>query len=171
MAGMWKKIGDACIAGSFAVLAAPVVIGALGFTAGGVLSGSCAAGVQAMIGNVAAGSLFATLQSAGVLGLSTAAMTALFTTTAGLTLLVGHLASRVPEIKDLNPDQQKAVGEAVRRIFEHNRDMLLCGPVEQLTSNPVFQDECRKLLNCGVPDGTLLKAALCFRGNLVSGDS
>ena len=43
----------------------------IGFTSGGVTAGSLAAGIQSMIGNVAAGSLFAQLQSIGALGLGT----------------------------------------------------------------------------------------------------
>lgn len=41
------------------------VLAAAGFGAGGVAAGSAAAAVQATIGNVAAGSLFAACQSAG----------------------------------------------------------------------------------------------------------
>jgi hypothetical protein len=44
------------------------LLGALGFGPGGVLGGSLAAGAQAGIGNVAAGSTFAFLQSAGAGG-------------------------------------------------------------------------------------------------------
>lgn len=40
----------------------------IGFSTGGVVAGSIAAGVQAGIGNVAAGSTFAALQSVGALG-------------------------------------------------------------------------------------------------------
>jgi hypothetical protein len=43
----------------------PVILNGVGFTAGGVAAGSWAAGVQASIGNVAAGSLFAAAQSIG----------------------------------------------------------------------------------------------------------
>ncbi|KAL1794495.1 hypothetical protein ACET3X_007916 [Alternaria dauci] len=46
----------------------PAFLGVIGFTAGGVAAGSIAAGIQAGIGNVAAGSLFATLTSAGMAG-------------------------------------------------------------------------------------------------------
>jgi len=53
-----------------ALVAAPLIIGAVGFSASGVVAGSLAAGAQASIGNVVAGSAFALLQSAGVLGLA-----------------------------------------------------------------------------------------------------
>ncbi|KAJ0419474.1 hypothetical protein BJY00DRAFT_164539 [Aspergillus carlsbadensis] len=49
------------------IVAAPVLAIA-GFGAGGVQAGSIAAAVQGTIGNVAAGSAFATLQSAGAAG-------------------------------------------------------------------------------------------------------
>lgn len=53
-----------------AVAGAPIVLGLLGFSSAGVVAGSIAAGVQSMIGNVAAGSIFAALQSAGAVGLA-----------------------------------------------------------------------------------------------------
>lgn len=48
----------------------------LGFGEGGVVAGSLAAGTQAGIGNVAAGSTFATLQSMGAAGIGTKALVA-----------------------------------------------------------------------------------------------
>ncbi|KAH8980745.1 hypothetical protein EDB86DRAFT_2978725 [Lactarius hatsudake] len=52
------------LAGLFLLpLAAKIVLGLIGFSAIGPVAGSIAAGSQAAIGNVAAGSLFATLQS------------------------------------------------------------------------------------------------------------
>merc|ERR1711971_1328196 len=66
-------IGGAAIA----VSAAPIALGAVGFSSGGVVACSIAAGTQAGIGNVVAGSTFAVLQSAGAAGLgvgSTAAI-------------------------------------------------------------------------------------------------
>ena len=41
---------------------------AAGFTSSGIAAGSIAAGIQSVIGNVAAGSTFATLQSLGATG-------------------------------------------------------------------------------------------------------
>ncbi|KAG6237264.1 hypothetical protein E4U25_002868 [Claviceps purpurea] len=52
-------------------LAVAPVLGGLGFGALGPVAGSAAAGIQSGIGNVAAGSLFATLQSAGMGGAGT----------------------------------------------------------------------------------------------------
>lgn len=66
--------------GCFAL--APVALGAIGFSAAGVVGGSIAAGVQSSIGSVAAGSLFATLQSVGAAGFAAS-------TVAGTTVAVG----------------------------------------------------------------------------------
>ncbi|KAL1759287.1 hypothetical protein FB107DRAFT_205215 [Schizophyllum commune] len=48
--------------------AAPLILGAVGFTPAGVAAGSIAAGIQAGIGNVAAGSLFAGAQTVAATG-------------------------------------------------------------------------------------------------------
>ncbi|XP_037359893.1 interferon alpha-inducible protein 27-like protein 2A isoform X3 [Talpa occidentalis] len=63
------------IGGVAAVVAAPVVLGAVGFTGAGIAAGSVAAKMMSAAaiangGGVAAGSLVATLQSAGAAGLS-----------------------------------------------------------------------------------------------------
>ncbi|XP_037037710.1 uncharacterized protein LOC119075378 isoform X1 [Bradysia coprophila] len=61
-------------ASALAVVAAPVAIAAAGFGSAGVVAGSIAASWQATMGGyVAASSIFATLQSVGAIGLSTAA--------------------------------------------------------------------------------------------------
>ena len=54
--------------------AAPVVLSAVGFGAGGVVGGSIAAGIQSTVygGSVGAGSLFALAQSAGAAGIGAA---------------------------------------------------------------------------------------------------
>ena len=77
-------VGGAAIVGTVAIAAPYVVLPAFGFGGGGVVAGTVAAGWQATIGNVAAGSLFATLQSAGAAGLSW-----------GTTAAVGATASAV----------------------------------------------------------------------------
>ncbi|KAK3935436.1 hypothetical protein QBC46DRAFT_413049 [Diplogelasinospora grovesii] len=64
------------VAGGLTIVAAPMlvvapVLGAFGFSSGGVVAGSIAAGIQSAIGNVAAGSGFATLTSAGMGGYGT----------------------------------------------------------------------------------------------------
>jgi hypothetical protein len=53
---------------SGAVATTGVVATGLGFTSTGIAAASTAAGIQTTIGNVAAGSLFATLQSLGATG-------------------------------------------------------------------------------------------------------
>lgn len=90
-------IGAAAVGGvTIATVAAvPLVLGAVGFGAGGVVAGSMAAAIQAGIGNVAAGSLFAVAQSVGAAGL--AASTVVGTVGGGAVLgaaggVVAHLA-------------------------------------------------------------------------------
>ena len=61
-------VGIALAAGTAAPLMATAALGAAGFTAAGVVGGSLAAGWQATIGNVVAGSVFSALHSAGAAG-------------------------------------------------------------------------------------------------------
>ncbi|EDL81779.1 putative ISG12(b) protein [Rattus norvegicus] len=73
---MWGEMLGAAIGGVVAVAAAPVVLSAVGFTGSGIAAASIAAKMMSAAavangGGVAAGSLVATLQSIGVLGLST----------------------------------------------------------------------------------------------------
>lgn len=63
-------LGVAAVAGG-AVLLGPAALALVGFGSSGVAVGSIAAGVQAGIGNVAAGSAFAALQSIGAAGVAT----------------------------------------------------------------------------------------------------
>eukprot|EP01083_Nonionella_stella_P269401 911483_1 len=61
----------AMVGGSvIAVALIPVILVKLGFTVAGVVAGSLAAWIQSIIGNVASGTLYAAMQSAGVLGAS-----------------------------------------------------------------------------------------------------
>ncbi|XP_078093297.1 interferon alpha-inducible protein 27-like protein 1 [Mustelus asterias] len=73
--------GAAAVTAVGAVIAAPVVLGAVGFTSAGIAAGSFAASMMSTAaiangGGVAAGSLVAVLQSAGVIGLSVGAKAA-----------------------------------------------------------------------------------------------
>ena len=74
-------------AGTAAVVAAPLVLGAVGFTAGGVAAGSIAAFIQSTVygGSVASGSAFALAQSAGATGIGVAGNVAIGGITAGIT--------------------------------------------------------------------------------------
>jgi len=67
--------GAAAVVGGTAgaAVALPWILGSLGFTQTGVVAGSIAAGIQATMGNIAAGSLFAWCQSAAVVGVGGAA--------------------------------------------------------------------------------------------------
>ncbi|KIM19840.1 hypothetical protein M408DRAFT_334245 [Serendipita vermifera MAFF 305830] len=63
--------------------ATPAAIAMVGFTTAGVAAGSMAAGIQAGIGNVAAGSVFAFMQSLGTAPLANAAVGAVAGATGG----------------------------------------------------------------------------------------
>ena len=68
--------------GTGAILTVPTL---LGFGATGVVAGSAAAAIQAAIGNVAAGSTFATMTSLGMTGvLSTLSFTGVGSIAAGI---------------------------------------------------------------------------------------
>ena len=84
----WTDYALGIAGGTLAVVAAPVVLGAAGFTGAGVAAGSLAAGVQSAAygGAVASGSVFAGLQSAGAAGLGAKATIAVFSTAAGGTV-------------------------------------------------------------------------------------
>ena len=68
----WLTIAGAVVGGgtvlTLTAVAAPVVLPVIGFSTSGIVAGSAAAAAQSVIGNVAAGSLFATLQSVGAVG-------------------------------------------------------------------------------------------------------
>lgn len=76
-------IGVAAATGAGLFVAAPAVLAAAGFTGAGIAAGSIAAGLQAGIGNVVAGSAFAALQSAGVTGVVSATTGAAASVAAG----------------------------------------------------------------------------------------
>lgn len=94
----WKKTAVCAAAGTVAgvgVAAAipTVILPAIGFGAAGVVGGSAAALAQSAIGNIAAGSVFASLQSAGAVGAVSWVTTGV---TTGLGTTVGAAASAVP---------------------------------------------------------------------------
>ena len=69
-----------------AIIAAPLVLSAAGFTAGSVAGGSAAAFIQSVFygGSVASGSAFALVQSAGTAGIGAAGNAAIGGITAGI---------------------------------------------------------------------------------------
>ena len=92
----WKKIALGAVVGTAigvgAVAAAPVVLSAAGFSAGGIVGGSMAATAQAAIGNVGAGTVFATLQSIGASGGLSATAAGATTATTATTAATGVAA-------------------------------------------------------------------------------
>jgi len=59
---LFLVVGASLLGGALAPIAAPAALGLIGFSSTGVVYGSAAAAIQSSIGNVAAGSLFATAQ-------------------------------------------------------------------------------------------------------------
>ena len=97
---LWKKIGlGAAITGGVIAGVALLPI-TLGFGTAGIVGGSIAAGIQAAIGNVAAGSLFAVCTSLGMTGVfaSTAAV--------GAILGAGGLAAYIKDSFDAKKDAE-----------------------------------------------------------------
>lgn len=83
----WKGYtAAAVVGGTAAVVAAPFVLTAAGFTSAGVAAGSIAAGIQSAVygGTIASTSMFAGLQSAGAAGLGASAASAVFAGGAGI---------------------------------------------------------------------------------------
>lgn len=95
------------VVGGGAVLAAPLVLSAAGFTAGGVAAGSAAAFAQSIIGNVAAGSWFALCQSAGAAGIS-AASSAIIGTVGGAVGSTAVAAAGLSGKKEEEPDSSES---------------------------------------------------------------
>ena len=94
----WKKLGiGAAITGGVIAGVAMLPI-SLGFGTAGIIGGSVAAGIQAAIGNVAAGSIFAVCTSLGMTGFfaSTAAVGAIL----GVGGLTAYLKSNFSPEKD-----------------------------------------------------------------------
>jgi len=96
----WKKVGisagiGAGVTAGAAVIAAPIAIAAVGFGSAGVVGGSMAAAWQATIGNVALGSFFAGLQSAGAAGMGVAATGATAATGAAAGAGIGGAFSKL----------------------------------------------------------------------------
>jgi len=60
--------GGGAVGAASAVALTSAALGSIGFTASGVAAGSVAAAIQSIIGNVAAGSMFAAAQTAGATG-------------------------------------------------------------------------------------------------------
>lgn len=84
-------------------IATPAVVALFGFTTGGVAAGSAAAAIHAGIGNVAAGSGFALMQSLGTVPLTSVAIGAITGAVGGGTIAVarGDVARAFDEIRPI----------------------------------------------------------------------
>ena len=87
--------GTAVVGGVTAVVAAPVVVSAIGFGAGGILAGSWAASMMSTLAPVGAGGLVATLQSVGAAGLGFTGSAVLSTIGGGVGAGVGTVVDRL----------------------------------------------------------------------------
>ncbi|KAF2639371.1 hypothetical protein P280DRAFT_470741 [Massarina eburnea CBS 473.64] len=87
-----------------AVASVPALLAAFGFTAEGIAAGSIAAGIQSSIGNVAAGSIFATLMSAGQAGAGLGAIQGIVGAITGLTAA----GVNIPGFIDVTNEDPKA---------------------------------------------------------------
>ena len=65
------------VGGATAVVAAPFIVAGIGFTAGGIASGSIAAFLMSVLAPTVTGGIVATLQSVGAAGFSAAGVAAL----------------------------------------------------------------------------------------------
>ncbi|KAI5900242.1 uncharacterized protein SCHCODRAFT_01168136 [Schizophyllum commune H4-8] len=65
---VWIAIGGGALTAILMPILGPAMLGVIGFGSAGIVAGSLAALIQASIGNVAAGSVFAALQAAGATG-------------------------------------------------------------------------------------------------------
>ena len=90
------------------VCATPAILAAAGFSAIGPVAGSAAAAWQASIGSVAAGSLFAFLQSAAMGGAALGVITGVGVVGGGLAVALGVASSKKSELG-------KGVGEVVHK--------------------------------------------------------
>ncbi|KAF1962777.1 hypothetical protein CC80DRAFT_487252 [Byssothecium circinans] len=99
------------VAVTVTVATVPAVLGALGFTGEGVAAGSIAAGIQSSIGDVAAGSLFATLMSAGQAGAGLGAVQGVVGGVAGVAAAAANapgLIGIAGEEREKKEDEKKA---------------------------------------------------------------
>ncbi|PFX17698.1 interferon alpha-inducible protein 27-like protein 1 [Stylophora pistillata] len=96
------------IGGVAAMIAAPFLLPAAGFTTAGVAAGSVAAGIQSAVygGTVTAGSVFATLQSAGAAGLGVTTSAAVGSFGAGLATYVKNKLAPCEQESKCSSDQE-----------------------------------------------------------------
>ncbi len=85
------------VGGATFVIAAPLIVAGLGFTAVGITAGSTAASMMSVLAPTAAGGIVATLQSVGAVGFSAAGVAALAGTggTVGAAATAGGVAGGV----------------------------------------------------------------------------
>ncbi|KAF1978145.1 hypothetical protein BU23DRAFT_525848 [Bimuria novae-zelandiae CBS 107.79] len=100
-------IVSSVFAAPVAIAVTPLVLGAVGFTSGGVAAGFFAAAAHAGIGNVAAGSAFAVLQSAGAGGAGLAVVNSIVGTCATSRAVGATTPALVKEAKKGNGNDEE----------------------------------------------------------------
>ena len=110
MSNFWKKVGiGAAVAGGVIAGVALIPI-TLGFGGAGIVAGSVAAGIQSVIGNVAAGSVFAVCTSLG--------MTGVFASSAAVGAILGGAGGLAAYLnKEFNPENDARL---IRATIENN---------------------------------------------------
>lgn len=96
-------IGKALIIGGAVVALPCLALTIAGFGAAGIVGGSIAAATQSAIGNVAAGSLFATLQSVGATGLLVNGAAA-----GGVAAAAGAITATIQNIHNRNQNKKES---------------------------------------------------------------
>ena len=144
---IWKKIGIGTAVVGGVIGGVALIPITLGFGGAGIVAGSVAAGIQAAIGNVAAGSAFAICTSLGMTGVfaSSAAVGAILGGAGGLT---AYLAGKFDPIKDSklikatieNRDNPDIIIKLLERRFPQQREQTR-EKYEELNPGRNFDDD------------------------------
>ncbi|CAG7853830.1 SubName: Full=Uncharacterized protein {ECO:0000313/EMBL:CCA67740.1} [Serendipita indica DSM 11827] len=102
-------------------IALPVAVLIVGFSTGGVVAGSMAAGIQSGIGNVAAGSTFAAMQSIGTTPLTSVLYGGII---GGAVVGGGVGAAKLTKHPEVIRDIGRHIAAGARVVGEHIKDFL-----------------------------------------------
>ena len=112
----WKKIGKVALITGSVITGIALIPIAIGFGTAGIVGGSIAAAIQSIIGNVAAGSLFAVCTSLG--------MTGVFASTATVGAILGAGGLTVYINSKFSPEKDaKLLYETIKN--EDNPDIII----------------------------------------------
>ena len=111
--------------GTLAVAAAPLALAAAGFGSAGVAAGSAAAAWQASIGNVAAGSFFASLQSAGAVGIAASTSAGVGAAGAAVGAGLGAAAEKIFGKKPGPGEDEKPADEEIQALVDNVKEAVV----------------------------------------------